>query len=74
MVQQHVTALAVDGHLAGYVLEAEGHVVGAAVVRAGQDAQEPVARRRGVDVDGERDRRPHVEVRTRLVVGVPADA
>ena len=51
-----------------------GMLVGAAEVRAGHDAQEPVLRRRRVDVDRERHRRPHVEVRARLVVGVPADA
>ena len=44
VVEQHVAALAVDGHLTGHVLEAERHVVGAAEVRTGEDAEEPVPR------------------------------
>ena len=74
VVEQHVAALAVDGHLAGHLLEAGRHAVGAAEVRAGHDAQEAVrgdvASRWMVNAtDGHT-----VEVRPRLRVGVPADA
>src|SRR5690606_38773036 len=42
MVEDHVTAVAVDLHLAGDLLEAERHPVGRPQVTAGDDAQEAV--------------------------------
>ena len=59
---------------ARYALERGWHPGVVAPVAAGDDAEEPVGGRRGVEVDGEGEARPHVEVRAGLPVGVPADA
>src|SRR6478609_10318766 len=43
VVEQHVAALAVEGDLAGHVLEPERHLVGTTAMGAGQHTEEPVA-------------------------------
>src|SRR5438552_5183657 len=74
VMQEHVAAVAIHADLAGHLLEAGGHAGGSTPVRTGHDAQETVLGRGCVEMDRERDRRPPVEGRARLRIGMPADA
>jgi len=73
VVEEDIALLLVDRHLAGHPLESGRQAGDAAPVAPGQHPEEAVGRRGGIEVDGEGDPGPDVEMGTRLVVGVPTD-
>jgi hypothetical protein len=74
MVEEDVASLLIDGDLSRNSFETWWNPFGTCPVASRQDSQEAVGRRGGIEVDGEGDSRPHIEMGSRLAVGVPADA
>ena len=74
VVEQDVTPLGVEGDLAGHPLESERDALGPAEMASREQAEESVRRGGRIEVDGEGNPGPDVQMGSGLVVGVPADA
>src|SRR5664280_679614 len=74
VVEQDITPLLVDSDLTGNPLEPERDALGTAEMASREQAEESVGRGGRIEVDGEGNPGPDVQMGSGLVVGVPADA